>query len=207
MTPFEPAIFYNDLSLTLAEIQRVIEDGAVNRHAASHNPVVANIDADGRPSQRVMILRECNWSGAKLRFHTDLRSDKITQLADRHDASVLIYDKDAKLQIRLSGKAFIGSKVAAENAWATSTEFARRCYMTQSAPGTLSDIPISGLPAWIEGKKPTEEMLISARENFAILHFEFDSIDWLYLANSGHRRAKFSYNKLNDAWDGQWLIP
>lgn len=207
MTSNTPALFYNDLSLTLKEIQRVIEEGVTNRRAASHHPIIANIDARGRPSQRVMILRQCNWASSALRFHSDLRSDKISQIEANADASVLIYDEAAKIQIRLTGTIALGTTDAADAAWAASTEFARRCYMTQSAPGNVSDRPASGLPAWIEGKQPTEEMLVSARENFAILSFSFDQIDWLYLANNGHRRAKFERVSDSHNWAGNWLIP
>jgi pyridoxamine 5'-phosphate oxidase len=207
MTSITPALFYNDLSLTLMEIQRVIEEGVTNRRAASHHPIIANIDTSGRPSQRVMILRECNWVSSALRFHSDLRSDKISQIEANADASVLMYDEAAKLQIRLTGRLSLGTEEAAEQAWNASTEFARRCYMAQSAPGSQANAPMSGLPAWIEGKQPTLDMLIDARQNFAILWFEFDRIDWLYLANNGHRRAKFVRDAQSHAWNGNWLIP
>jgi pyridoxamine 5'-phosphate oxidase len=155
----------------------------------------------------VMILRECNWVSSALRFHSDLRSDKISQIEANADASVLMYDEAAKLQIRLTGRLSLGTEEAAEQAWNASTEFARRCYMAQSAPGSQANAPMSGLPAWIEGKQPTLDMLIDARQNFAILWFEFDRIDWLYLANNGHRRAKFVRDAQSHAWNGNWLIP
>jgi pyridoxamine 5'-phosphate oxidase len=207
MTPKEMPPYYNDLSLTLAEIQRLIEDGVKNRKDAAHHPVVASIDGDGNPSQRVMILRECNWAAASLRFHTDLRSDKISQINAQSAASVLIYDTEAKLQMRLSGKLSLGSKDEADTAWKASTEFARRCYMTQSAPGSAANAPVSGLPDWIEGKQPNEEQLQDARANFAIVNFVFDKIDWLYLANNGHRRVKFVRGGDSNDWQGCWLIP
>ncbi len=207
MTSIEMPAYYSDMALTLTEIQRLLEEGSVNRKVAAHHPVVATIDASGAPSQRVMILRECNWAKSTLRFHTDLRSDKIAQVTANTIGSVLIYDERAKLQIRLSGKISLGEKEIAQDAWNASTEFARRCYMTQSAPGSIANGPISGLPEWIEGKQPTLDMLSDARVNFAILRFEFNQIDWLYLANAGHRRAKFVREWVSDIWEGNWLIP
>jgi pyridoxamine 5'-phosphate oxidase len=207
MTSPKIPLFYNDLDLTLLEIQRLIAEGAVNRKVAAHHPVVATIDAGGYPSQRVMILRKCDWAKPILRFHTDLRSDKIAHIGTQPLASALIYDEVAKLQIRLSGRLLLGSEEAAEQAWDASTEFARRCYMTQSAPGSEANAPMSGLPAWIEGKQPTLDMLKDARQNFAIVWFEFDRIDWLYLANNGHRRARFMRDAHNQSWNGNWLIP
>jgi pyridoxamine 5'-phosphate oxidase len=206
MTTRVDAAFYNDLNLTLAEIQRVLSDGVTNRHAAAHNPVVASVDENGVPSQRVMILRECDWLNSALRFHTDMRSNKVDQFLKASSASVLIYDQTAKLQIRLTGNTRLGTDAEAQQAWDASTEFARRCYMVQSAPGAPASHPQSGLPEWIEGKKPNEAQLHDARANFAVLFVEFDSADWLYLANSGHRRAQFRRDN-DHVWTGCWLIP
>jgi pyridoxamine 5'-phosphate oxidase len=207
MTRLDLPLFYNDLGLTISHISTIFVDGVNNRKSAAHHPVVGTIDEDGRPSQRVMILRECNWPASMLRLHTDQRSTKISQISNNDNMSILIYDEPARLQIRLSGKSCVGTKESAQSAWDASTEFARRCYMTISAPGEESGAPTSGLPAWIEGKKPTEEMLGTAQDNFATLLFTFDTIDWLYLAHRGHRRAKFIRDIQTNAWNGKWLIP
>jgi pyridoxamine 5'-phosphate oxidase len=205
MTRLNIPNFYNDLSLTLRQIQKILDEGVINRRAAAHHPVVATIDANGCPSQRVMILRKSHWAQSSLRFHTDLRSEKIREIAGQPIASVLIYDEAAKLQIRLSGALSFGTT---KTAWMASTEFARRCYMTQSAPGSSVNEPMSGLPEWIEGKQPTLEMLQDAGENFVLLQFVFNRIDWLYLSNYGHRRAKFTRDlEGGTAWACQWLIP
>jgi pyridoxamine 5'-phosphate oxidase len=197
--------FYNDLALTLDTVRALLDDGVKNRHAAAHTPVVANIDTDGAPSQRVLILRACDWQSRRLRFHTDSRSDKVAQLGGNNKMSVLIYDETGKLQLRLTGKGLLETDpTQIDSAWNESTPFARRCYMAEAAPGSESQAPTSGLPAWIEGVKPDEEQLIPARDNFAVLYVTFDRIDWLYLANAGHRRALFEYNC---EWTGKWLVP
>jgi pyridoxamine 5'-phosphate oxidase len=194
--------FYDDLDLSLAEVQRMIEQGAADRRSAAHSPVVATLDENGAPSQRVMILREIDWTARKLRFHTDARTDKVPA---RSEASVLFYDPGHKAQIRLGGLAVIKTAGnAVDEAWASSTPFARRCYMATAAPGNRTDIPTSGLPASIEGRQPEEAQLAPARANFALLLFEVQSIEWLYLANAGHRRARW---KFQDSWQGSWLIP
>jgi hypothetical protein len=67
--------------------------------------------------------------------------------------------------------------------------------------------PSSGLPNWIEGKQPDEEQLADYRTNFAALLVEVESIEWLYLANAGHRRAYWQWDALQNSWVGSWLIP
>ena len=202
------AAFYNDLHLSLAEARRLIEAGADSRHAAAHHPVVATIGSDGSPSQRVMILRHVDWAERRLRFHTDARSTKMDDLANNSAASVLIYDPEPKIQLRLSGSAVVHREGASvDAAWRQATNFARRCYLAEQAPGMVVEQPTSGLPEWVEGRQPDDAEIAPARDNFAVLLFTFHSLEWLYLANSGHRRARWQWDSAAADWCGNWLSP
>lgn len=207
MTVIQLPDFYDDLALSLAQLRHVVEEGVTNRHSAAHHPIVANVDCTGAPQQRVLILRGCDWSNRQLRFHTDRRSDKIVQYGERAGTSVLIYDEPAKLQIRLSGSVRLGDDTVSDMAWGRSTPFARRCYMAVRAPGSIVDQPTSGLPDWIAGKQPVEEQLAPVRGNFATLLVTVETVEWLYLANAGHRRARWHWNDATQKWSGNWLIP
>ena len=190
----------------LADAWALLEQGASSRHSAAHHPVVATLTADGLPDQRVMILRAADRSSATLRFHTDARSPKVAQVGDGAPTHVLVYEPAAKLQLRLSGTARIETdSPTADAAWAASTTFARRCYMAEAAPGDGIDGPTSGLPAWIEGKQPSEADVAPSRAHFAILLVTIERIDWLHLANSGHRRAVIEQR--GPDWHGGWRIP
>lgn len=200
--------FYNDLNLSLAEARKLIDGGAHDRRYSSHHPVVGTIGKDGLPRQRVMILRALDWDRRTIRFHTDWRTEKVEELASNSAASVLIYEPKSKIQLRLSGKAAVhATGSAVDAAWNEATLFARRCYLAETAPGSMSDNPQSGLPLWVEGRAPSEEEVAPARENFAILLFEFNQIEWLYLANKGHRRARWEWNSADHGWLGNWLVP
>jgi pyridoxamine 5'-phosphate oxidase len=201
-------LFYDDLDLSFSKAWDLIEPGARKRTSPAHTPVVATIDARGHPQARIMVLREADRLTRRLRFHTDIRTSKCAEIGTNGTASVMMYDPEEKLQLRLSGLATvqtIGEMV--DFAWRNSTPFARRCYMVQSAPGEPAAEPTSGLPEWIEGKQPTEEQLVEARANFAILWFDVQVIEWLYLANTGHRRAKWMWLEEGTRWSGQWLVP
>jgi hypothetical protein len=190
----------------LADAWALLKAGAASRHSAAHHPVVATLTADGLPDQRVMILRAADRAASALRFHTDTRSPKVTQIAAGAPVHVLVYEPAAKTQLRLSGTVRVDTdSPAADAAWAESTTFARRCYMAEAAPGTICDEATSGLPHWIEGQQPSEDQVAPARKNFAILLVTIDRIDWLYLANSGHRRALLAHS--GTAWAGQWVVP
>jgi pyridoxine/pyridoxamine 5'-phosphate oxidase len=201
-------IFYDDLGLSFAHAWDLIEEGAAKRTAPAHTPVVATVDGQGVPQLRVMVLRFADRTMRKLRFHTDARSTKAAEIAAGQTASVLIYDPLQKLQLRLVGQASIASDGPdVDSIWRESTTFARRCYMAENAPGSQAERPTSGLPGWVEGRQPLEAELADCRENFALLWFEVRSLEWLFLANKGHRRARWEWQPEAASWSGRWLVP
>lgn len=200
--------FYDDLGLSFARAWDLIEEGAVKRMSPAHTPVVATVDGQDTPQLRVMVLRFADRSKRSLRFHTDARSAKAAEITAGQTASVLIYDPLQKLQLRLVGRALIASDGPdVDSAWRDSTTFARRCYMAEHAPGAPAERPTSGLPGWVERRQPLEAELADYRENFALLWFEVSSLEWLYLANSGHRRARWEWQHEAASWSGRWLVP
>ena len=183
---------------------RLLVRGASDRRSPVHTPVVASVTANGAPDARVMVLRAADREAATLRFHTDARSPKCAALAGK-PVSVLAYHPGEAVQLRIAGSARIHTHgEAVERIWAQSTAFARRVYLTTGAPGTLVATASSGLPEAIEGQKPDEADLVPARANFALVVVQIAEIDWLHLAQSGHRRARFC---ADDGWAGQWLLP
>jgi pyridoxamine 5'-phosphate oxidase len=172
-----------------------------DRKCAMHTPVVVSAPADAR----VMVLRAFDQSEARLRFHTDARSPKVAAIGDDPQMAVLFYDKSAKIQIRARGVGRVEtSGPIADAAWAAGTNFARRCYLGDG-PGSLSDVPTSGLPPEFEGVEPDDEQLIPARENFAVVLIDVQRVDWLYLAHTGHIRAQFT--RAGEGWEGRWVTP
>ena len=194
------------LDAVLADIWMRLVRGGADRRSAFHTPVVASLDAGGMPQQRVMVLRKCIESDATMRFHTDLRSAKVSEIGDSARVSVLGYDAAAKIQIRAGGRAIVSdASEVADAAWVASSPSSRRCYLTRYAPGSSTDKPISGLPASLESRVPVRSETEAGRANFAVLMITLDTLEWLYLAHDGHVRARFVQEE--GAWKGQWLIP
>jgi len=187
-----------------AKAIRLIERGAADRRSEMHTPVVGSADGD----MRVMVLREYDADSRTLRFHTDARSPKCAAIGESgSEVNVLFYDRGAKTQIRARGVGRVERKgPVADAAWDASTNFARRCYLAEGAPGASSDEGTSGLPEWAEGIQPSDDQIAPARGNFAVLLVRLQRIDWLYLANSGHRRAVFEADEAG-SWSGQWAVP
>lgn len=200
--------YYDDLDLSFEQAWDVIRTGVKDRNSAAHAPVVGTVDEYGAPQLRVMILRDASRDTRMMRFNTDVRSHKITQIGVNGATSILIYDVVAKVQLRLSGTAqVVNDGHVADTAWSQSTPFARRCYMAEASPGSEVLAPSSGLPEWIQGRQPSEDQLLDARPNFATLLFQANKLEWLYLANAGHRRARWTWDDAQGLWDGRWLIP
>lgn len=178
----------------------MLAKGPVDRSIAAHTPVVGTSDGD----LRVMVLRHFDRERMTLRFHTDLRAPKCVAIADDPRVHVLIYDRDRKVQLRLSGSGEVtGTGADVDEAWGASTPFARRCYMGE-APGAPSPTPTSGLPSEVEGIAPSDDQLRDARRNFAILTIGVDEIDWFFLDHHGHRRAIID---LIDRSRDRWVAP
>lgn len=181
-----------------ADIEGRLERAARDRRSPMHTPVVATSDGN----LRVMVLRDFDPENWTLRFHTDSRSPKVSAIGAGSPVGVLLYDQPGKLQIRCTGTGRIERDgPVADKAWASSDNFARRCYLGE-APGEPSDIPTSGLPQRFEGIKPSDEQIAPARDNFAVLLVEIERADWFSLDQAGHRRAIISRNG-----EGRWVAP
>lgn len=194
----------DELSRVLDAAWTLLTRGSADRRSPLHTPVVASVGADGAPEARVMVLRKAERATGLLRFHTDARSPKVAALHGR-PVAVLGYHPGEAVQVRLTGVAEVvreGPEVDA--IWAQSTEFARRCYMVEAGPGTPLPGPGSGLPPGVEGRKPEAAALVPARANFAIVKIAVTRLDWLHLAQAGHRRAVFT---AADGWQGGWVVP
>lgn len=167
-----------------------------------HTPSVATLGLDGRPRIRTVVLREFNEACGMLRFHTDRRSEKVSELARDPRIGVHFYDDAAKVQLRIDGNATIHCEGAvADAAWLASQRMSRVCYGTDPAPGSV----IERADAF---RLPDIELEIAAgREHFAAIVVTISAIEWLWLKSGGHRRALFRFKNGIECVDLQWLAP
>lgn len=195
--------WYDDLAGTLGAAWQLLARGSADRRSGFHAPVIANLGLDGRPRSRVMILRHVDIQARTLRLHTDLRSAKIAEYHADPRVALLGYDVGDKAQIRIEGRARLHHDDAiAEAAWASSQRMSRACYGTKPAPGSaIADGNAFTLP-----DAQDEAALALGRENFAALVITAESLEWLYLAFEGHRRARFTWDE-RGAVTSEWLVP
>ena len=198
----QPAYYEN-----LIEIQNkywsMLDDAVTNRSSPFRIPVFmcANQnEIDGR----IVVLRKSNRKNNLLQFHTDLRSPKVSILEKNDRASLLFYDKEEKIQLRIKVDCEINNQNSTtEEAWKKTQHISRRCYLTDSPPGTISDAPTSGMISKLEDFDYTMAQSEEGYKNFTVIKCNIKSVEWLYLAAKGHRRAKFDLENNKDTW----LIP
>ena len=79
----------------------------------------------------------------------------------------------------------------------------RKCYLVDNGPGIESPTPTSGLKPELDNFKFTMEQSEEGYKNFSVIQCKIKSIEWLYLAANGHRRAKFKLDTNKE----YWLVP
>ena len=198
----QPA-YYEDFNEIKKKIWFMLDDAVTNRASQFRIPTFIcgeNSDFDGR----IVVLRKSDQKNNLIQFHSDIRSDKIKKLEKNPKAALLFYDKDEKIQLRLKVecKVNINNEITKES-WSKTQHISRKCYLVDNGPGTVSDIPTSGLKPELDNFEFTMEQSEKGYKNFTVIQCKIKSIEWLYLAAKGHRRAKFDLEKNENIW----LVP
>ena len=196
--------FYNDIDKVYLKIWDLLKSG-LNRNSSFHLPVFIS-GKDNKFDGRTVVLRGVDIINKNLWFHTDIRSRKIRVLKKHPYASFLFYDKDEKIQLRIFGKTKINYKNnKTKKSWEKTIHMSRQCYLGEKTPGAISSKPTSGLNDNVDNFKYTLEESEIGYKNFCLIETFISSIEWLYLAAKGHRRAHFILKK--NSVEKKWLIP
>jgi len=197
--------YYNELDKIYSKIWDLLEKGLADRNTPFHIPTFIcgkNIDFDGR----IVVLRGVSKKEKKIWFHSDIRSKKIKILKTNPLSSLLFYDKSEKIQLRILCNSKINyQNEITEKSWKKTAHMSRQCYLGEKSPGTISTIPTSGLSKNVDNLKYTKDESEIGYKNFCLVENFINSIEWLYLAAKGHRRAFFNLN--NNSLEKKWLIP
>ena len=199
----QPA-YYESFAEIEKKIWLLLDDAVINRTSPFRIPVFicgSQNDFDGR----IVVLRKSNQSNKLLQFHSDIRSDKIKKLKDNNNASMLFYDKEEKIQVRVKIECTINHEnEVTKQSWLKTGHMSRKCYLVDNGPGTESVTPTSGLKPELDNFEFTMEQSEEGYKNFTVIQCKIKSLEWLYLAAKGHRRARFEFS---DYTKGYWLIP
>ena len=198
----QPA-YYENLKEIKKKIWSMLDDAVTNRSSQFRIPVFVcgdQKDFDGR----IVVLRKSDQSNNLLQFHSDIRSDKIAKLKNNNNASMLFYDKEEKIQVRLKVECIINhNNEITKESWSKTGHISRKCYLVDNRPGTESPAPTSGLKPELDNFEFTMEQSEEGYKNFTVIQCKIKSIEWLYLAAKGHRRARFELDNNKE----YWLVP
>ena len=187
---------YKNIDETLESAKLILSEAVPNPQTLFHTPVVSTIN-ENKIVSRVMVLREFNFDKKILRFHTDNRAAKIDNITKNSSSTVIGYDPDLKIQIKMQGhtEVHIDDEVA-KMAWNESTPRSKKCYSVKGGSTKEIEDP--------QDYDIQDFIVEDGYKNFAVLIFKFQSLEFLYLKSSGHRRA---IHKWDDNQTSTWLVP
>ena len=198
----QPA-YYEDFIEIKNKIWSMLENAIKDRSSPFRIPVFIcgnQDDFDGR----IVVLRKSNQSNNLVQYHSDIRSNKIAKLKNNKNASMLFYDKEEKIQVRLKVECTINhDNDITKESWLKTGHMSRKCYLVDNGPGTESSSPTSGLKPELDNFEFTMEQSEAGYKNFTVIQCKIKSIEWLYLAAKGHRRARFDLENNKE----HWLVP
>ena len=195
-TKFNLPEVYSTLEETLETAEKILTAAVDDAKTLFHTPVVSSL-YNNQITSRVMVLREFCLQDRKMRFHTDHRAAKINHFNEISTASVIGYDPQLKIQIKLQGNisTHYDDKIT-KLAWDQSKSRSKKCYSVKG--GSSKEITD---PKDYDIKDFEVE---EGYKNFSVLVFNFYSLEFLYLKSSGHRRA---VHKWDDKYQSTWLVP
>ena len=199
----ETVSYYEDFSEIEKKIWSLLKNAVKDRSSEFRTPVFIcgnDKDLDGR----VVVLRKADQQNNYIQYHSDIRSSKIEKIQKNPNCSILFYGKDEKIQLRIKVECAVNhDNEISKESWKKTGHISRKCYLVTNGPGTESDKPTSGLDNKFDNFDFTKEESEAGYKNFCVIRCNIKSIEWLYLAAKGHRRALFDFenNKKN------WLVP
>ena len=198
----QPA-YYEDFKEIKKKIWLMLDDAVTNRGSQFRIPTFICGDQSSFDG-RIVVLRKSDQQNSLVQFHSDIRSDKIQKLKKNPNAAMLFYDKEEKIQVRLKVECTVNhNNNVTKESWSKTQHISRKCYLVDNGPGTESDIPTSGLKPELDNFEFTMEQSEEGYKNFTVIQCKVKSIEWLYLAAKGHRRARFELDNNKE----YWLVP
>ena len=200
----EKVSYYENSSEIEKKLWKLLTEAVKDRDSEFRTPIFIcgnDTDIDGR----VVVLRKADQKNNFIQFHSDIRSSKIEKIKKNPNCSVLFYGKKEKIQLRLKTECEVNfNNEITKESWKKTGHVSRKCYLVTNGPGTVSEKPTSGLNGKFDNFDFTKEESEEGYKNFSVIKCKIKSIEWLYLAAKGHRRALIN---LEGSKKFIWLVP
>jgi pyridoxine/pyridoxamine 5'-phosphate oxidase len=189
-----PADLTADTALTeiYASIWDLLESSAAGNAPGWRLPVLATL-TDRGCEQRTVVLRVVDRDQGTLLFHTDVRSSKVEQIRKDGRVSLLFYDHEQSVQLKIRGVAAIHqADEFAQSLWEAGTPVSLKMYSAPMSPGTQCDSFNHNMAESLLGRLPERNEIEAGRINFCAIRILVQSAEWLRLSQSGHLRTSFA---------------
>jgi len=173
--------------------------------ANSRYPQLATVRSTGRPANRTVVFRDFLDGSNCLLFITDIRSEKIDQLAQNSEAELCWYFIKTREQFRIGGTIQV---IAADPADAEHAAVRDGLWEGLSEKSKQQFVwPQPGDPRVTEGYDFVDGLdERSTPDTFAVLIFDPDDVDHLEL--KGDPQNRYQYQQRNDrTWKTQEVNP
>ena len=178
---------------------------AVNDRSSEFRTPVFICGGQDNLDGRVVVLRKVDDKNNFIQFHSDIRSTKIDIIKKNSNCSLLFYGKKEKIQLRMKVESELHyDDEVTKISWDKTGHISRKCYLVTNGPGTKSEKPTSGLDNKFDNFNFSKEESEEGYKNFCVIKCKVKSIEWLYLAAKGHRRALI---ELKGSKKFTWLVP
>lgn len=165
--------------------------GAQFPDAAARHVTLGTFGLSGWPEMRSVTLRAAHRDAGLLEVHTDVASEKVSEIRDNPHAGLHVWDAAYSLQIRLRGTMRERPRRELPPLWEAVPETSRKVYGGHPYPGYAMASPYDH----------TDDPQL---DRFAVLQFRVDEIELLLIDPEKHKRAL--YRRVNE-FQGQWLAP
>ena len=200
----EKVSYYENSNEIEKKLWSLLTEAVKDRGSEFRTPIFIcgnDTDIDGR----VVVLRKADQKNNFIQFHSDIRSSKIEKIKKNPNCSVLFYGKKEKIQLRLKTECEVNfNNEITKESWKKTGHVSRKCYLVTNGPGTVSEKPTSGLNGKFNNFDFTKEESEEGYKNFSVIKCKIKSIEWLYLAAKGHRRALINFKGSKKF---TWLVP
>ena len=202
--PLENVSYYEDFKEIEKKLWSLLIRAVNDRSSEFRTPVFICGDKDNLDG-RVVVLRKADDKKKFIQFHSDIRSTKIDIIKKNPNSSLLFYGKKEKIQLRMKVESELHfDDEVTKVSWNKTGHISRKCYLVTSSPGTRSEKPTSGLEKKYDNFDFSKEESEEGYKNFCVIKCKIKSIEWLYLAAKGHRRALID---LEGTKKFTWLVP
>ena len=190
-----PIIFSKN---TLEEIPTIVfselKKGSTKKKHPFKNVVLTTINEE-IPMSRWVVFRKLT-SEQNLLIYTDSRTEKIKDLRKNSNSGLLFYNNKQGLQIYFSALSTIHqNNELTKKYWQGIVGTSSENYTTIHPPSS----PINNIG---EGHKIDKDL---NDKHFSIIELSPINMNILQLSRNGHIRANFS--KINNKWEGTFIVP